>query len=76
MDCAHWFGQSKSHQYKNVLFDINYSKKFLKNGGLIIGDDYEIKFSDVDFNILNGDFAYNVKFYKQLLLLFRKLFLR
>jgi hypothetical protein len=43
-----------SHQYKNVLFDINYSKKFLKNGGLIIGDDYEIKFSDFDFDILNS----------------------
>jgi len=43
-----------SHQYKNVLFDINYSKKFLKNGGLIIGDDYEIKFYDVDFDILNS----------------------
>jgi predicted O-methyltransferase YrrM len=40
-----------SHDYKNVLFDIQYSKKFLKNGGIMVGDDYEVKFSDVNSNV-------------------------
>jgi predicted O-methyltransferase YrrM len=43
-----------SHNYKDVLFDIKYSKKFLKNGGIIVGDDYEVKFSDVHSNALKN----------------------
>ena len=42
----------KKKKYSKKKYTL--SKKFLKNGGLIIGDDYEIKFSDVDFNILNS----------------------
>jgi predicted O-methyltransferase YrrM len=43
-----------SHDYKDVLFDIKYSKKFLKNGGIMVGDDYEVKFSDVNSNVLKN----------------------
>lgn len=43
-----------SHNYKDVLFDIKHSKKFLKTGGIIVGDDYEVKFSDVHSNVLKN----------------------
>lgn len=36
-----------SHLYSNVINDIKNSKKYLNNNGLIIGDDYEINFSNV-----------------------------
>jgi hypothetical protein len=39
---------------KDVLFDIKHSKKFLKTGGIIVGDDYEVKFSDVHSNVLKN----------------------
>lgn len=43
-----------SHNYKDVLFDIKYSKKILKDGGIIVGDDYEVKSSDVHYNVLKN----------------------
>ena len=43
-----------SHDYKDVLFDIQYSKKFLKNGGIMVGDDYEVKFSDANPDVFKN----------------------
>lgn len=44
-----------SHKFKDVFLDIKYSKKNLKESGLIIIDDYELKFSktNLDKNFKN-----------------------
>ena len=39
-----------SHKFKDVFLDIKYSKKNLKEGGLIIVDDYELKFSKTNLD--------------------------
>ena len=56
-----------SHSYKTVFNDIKFSKKLVKDKGIIIGDDYELDFNSLDKKTIhklinnNTDFTFDQK---------------